>query len=516
MLSLLLRKVKSVVILSLLLVINISLLSQESNKTTEWINDLDYLKDQIYKTLPQAEERINENDFNLQLAKLKSKAFSLSKEEMAVEIMSLLALTKDNDCFVYPFQEALNTQILPLKTYFFSDGLYVCDAAEPYADLIGEKIEQIGNYKIDNLFKRLQAVMPADNVHYQRYQFSLYSQLPNFLKWAGAIDNQKEVSIVTSSGATNTVSFGDLSSYLKLERTLASQVGLTSSQSIHEKENYWMEFLEDGKCLFVQLKAIANNKEGNSFSDFVKEIEILISSGKVEKVIIDNRYGGGGNGFMLSDLTDLLHESKAINQSGKLFVLTSRSTKGALLELSAILQLNTKAILVGEASGEGPNTVGDRIAVTLPSSEIEVNLTKVFWPTSFRFDQRKTIQPDLKVNYTHEDYLYKHDSWLEAIQEYKLASNKKPTPNFSLQNELVGKYKVEGYKLSIYREDGKLYAVVKKKMRSFFELHTELYQAMEGSLSSDIPQLSFLYEEKDEESSLTKLKWLGKAYEMKE
>jgi len=499
-----------------MIMINFSVIAQKPNKTIDWNTDLEFLKTQIYSIFPNAKDRINENDFNTTLARLKSEAPSLSIHEMSVEIMSLLVLTNDNDCFIYPFQEFLSSPILPLKTYFFSDGLYICDASQPYEDLIGEKIEKIGHYKVDELFQKLQTVIPADNIYYQRYQFSLYSQLPSFLKWTGAIEKEEEVDLLTSSGISKSVSFGDLSSYLKLERTLASQVGLADSQSNHEQENYWMEFWDDGKSLFVQLKAIEDQKEGNSFSDFVKEIEARIKSGKVEKVIIDNRYGGGGNGFMLNDLTALLRESKTINQKGKLFVLTSRSTKGVLLEFTSVLQLNTKATLIGEPTGEGPNTVGDRVTITLPSSKLEVQLTKLFWPTSFKFDNRKTIQPQISINYTFDNYLAKHDPWLKAIKEYNLISYEKQKPDLSTQNKLVGKYKVEGYKLKIYQEDGKLYAEVKKKLRSFFELHTELYHSKTGVLSSDIPQLIFIYEKQDGKSRLTKLEWFGKAYKLKE
>lgn len=515
MLNLLTPKVKSVIIFCFFSVIKYGLVAQEQEDKLDWSADLDYLKEHVYKTFPQAKERIPLNEFNLRLAQIKFKAPSLSKEEMAVEIMWLLALTNDNDCFVHPFQDALNTRILPLKTYFFSNGLYVCDAAEPYTELIGEKIDQIGNLKVEDLFKKLQTVIPSDNEHYQRYQFSLYSQLPNFLIWAGAIESNKEVSILTSSNVSKIVAFRDFSSYLKLDRTLASQVKLENSNVNHYNENYWMEDLQDQKSLFIQLKAIKDEKEGKTFSEFVKEIEARIKSGKVEKVIIDNRYGGGGNGFKLVGFIKLLRESKTINQKGKLFVLTSRSTKGALLEFTSILQLNTKAIIVGEPSGEGPNTVGDRITVTLPNSKLEVQLTKLFWPTSFEFDNRKTIQAQLLVNYTFEDYLAKKDPWLNSVEDFRLTSTLNQVPDLNLQAELSGNYRLDGYTLKLYQKDGKLYAEVKKKMRSFFELHTELYQAHAGVLSSDIPQLRLLYEKKNDKSILTKLKWFGKPYELK-
>ena len=119
---------------------------------------------------------------------------------------------------------------------------------------------------------------------------------------------------------------GDRSTYNSLDRTFPNTTGRGASIG-KEDLNYWYSYLPDSKILYLQFRQIRNSEEGPGFSDFVKQVEEEIESREISKIVIDNRYGGGGNGFKLKPLTDLIRQSESLNQWGRLFVLTRRGTR---------------------------------------------------------------------------------------------------------------------------------------------------------------------------------------------
>ena len=182
--------------------------------------------------------------------------------------------------------------------------------------------------------------------------------------------------------------------------------------------------------------------------------------------MIDNRYGGRGNGFKLKPLTDLLKNHKNLNKKGKLFVLTIRNTKGTVMELTSLLEINTKAIIIGEPTGEGPNSVGDTKLIELPNSKIKVSLTKKFWPTSWKRDNRETIEPHLNIEYTYNDYKETKDPWLTKVYEYKHNTPTIKTPK-EVIDRLVGKYIISGRKVTIYKKMKICLCTLQEKLKIF-------------------------------------------------
>ncbi|NRA51564.1 MAG: hypothetical protein HRU12_20760 [Phaeodactylibacter sp.] len=480
------------------------------NLTTEaWSEDIDFLQDRLFQTLPEAGSRIDTELFQQKVSKLKEDLPSLSAAEVVLELQSLLAMAKDNGCYIYPFQPKIDFPLLPLKTYWFSDGLFVCDAAEPYHHLIGSKIEKINETGIDELFGRLKEVLPADNESYQRYMFPMYMQIQDWLMRAGI---SGEITLATSKGEEK-IAFQPVTSYIPLKRELASYRKLSGSNQDHKSENFWMEFLPEEKILFIQFLQINDQGKGSSFKSFVSKVAKTLESKKVERLVIDNRYGGGGNGFKLKPFTDLIQQSKTVNQKGKLFVLTSRATRGTVLELTSILQLNTNAIIVGEPTGEGPNLVGDTKEIELPNSKIALSLTHIFWPTSFKSDTRNTIYPDKEVAYSYSAYKAGTDPWLDLVNREDAVLSTGP-PSSALMASLSGKHKIDGRTLEIYEEDGRLFMKVDRKIKSFFELKTELFSSKEGLLDTGIEGVTVSYATgNSSKTSILSIDWYGETLE---
>lgn len=481
-----------------ILVIAILLFSQKGiaqltnlNKES-WVSDIDYLVKKTQNIVPDFKSHPQSTEFLKRAELLKQGITSKSNQEILFEIQHLLNSIEDEGCNIIPFQKKLDTKVLPIKTYWFNDGLYICDASSNYNTLKGEKILKINDLDVDDVFLKLSEYINTDNVFYKKYLFSIYSTMPALLMSRGIGNFNDKILLEFASGRKATIKAESVTEYVKLDRMLPNDGRFSFTNTNHKNDNFWKEYIPNTNTLFVQVQKVVNNKKGISFSSFVKAIEGEIKKGNAKKIIIDVRYGGGGNGFKLKPFTDLLKNSKEINKKGNLFVLTSKATRGTLLELTSIISLNTKSIIIGEPTAEGPNTVGDTKYIKLPNSELNISLTNVFWPTSWNFDKRKTIKPDIRIDYSFNQYKNNEDPWILAVTNHEVISKNKSVPN-NLINAFIGSYKTNKRKIILKNKNGKLFMYMRRKIKSFFEFETEIFYSEEGMLTTDIKDVTLSY-----------------------
>jgi hypothetical protein len=470
-----------------------------------WQEDFQFLKKKIEKTVPAYQIPENKKAFDEVYDIIRDSDVGNQKAEIVYGLQRLLNTLNDEGCNVPLFQKGVALKLSPIKTYWFNDGLFVLDATESNKDIIGQQIVKINNAYVEEVFETLKPLINADNDYYKKHLFQAYGLMPSVLKLMDFGNNDNEVSLQFASGKTKQLTSSSINDYAQLSRGLPNDELFSFTNTSHKNENYWFEFLPNSKTLFVQLQRIVNNENGESFSDFVNQIETLIKRKKADKIILDVRYGGGGNGFKLKKFTDLLRDAKAINQNGNLFVLTSRATRGTLLELASILKLNTKAVIVGEPTAEGVNTVGDIRYVTLPNSGIKVSLTHTLWSTSWEKDTSTFLQPDILVEYYYSNKASNQDSWLDAVRSYKVKTSRVSIPD-DLKEGLIGTYKIEGRKVTIEDKNGRLFLTMNRKMKSFFEIHTELYFQSDGMLATDIDGVEIKYNKNS--SGVLKLQYI--------
>jgi hypothetical protein len=95
-----------------------------------------------------------------------------------------------------------------MQFYWFSDGLFVVNASEPYRRWIGHKVEQVGDMPTLQALELIKAINPRDNEMQQRWLAPYYIGLPSVLEGLGVIDKADAVSLTLSDshGARHLVS----------------------------------------------------------------------------------------------------------------------------------------------------------------------------------------------------------------------------------------------------------------------------------------------------------------------
>jgi C-terminal processing protease CtpA/Prc len=143
------------------------------------------------------------------------------------------------------------------------------------------------------------------------------------------------------------------------------------------------------------------------------EVLARVAQGGVERVVVDLRNNGGGDNHRYGQLLAVLQDP-SIDRPGRLVVLIGRLTFSAAGNFATEVEAKTGAIFVGEAMGSSPNTYGDVRRSPLRTIGRDVYIASTYHQKSTAYDPRITIEPDVAVPYSSDDYFNDRDPQLEA------------------------------------------------------------------------------------------------------
>jgi hypothetical protein len=180
------------------------------------------------------------------------------------------------------------------------------------------------------------------------------------------------------------------------------------------KALFWFEKLPGTNAVYFQWNSVRNDKN-ITLNKFTDSLMKYMSDNNLEELIIDLRWNNGGNTMLLPYFITTLIKNEKINKRGNLFVITGRRTFSAAQNLATYLEKQTNAIFVGEPTGSSPNFVGEEDFITLPYSKVAMNVSDWFWQSSWPWDSRTWIAPNIYVPPTFKAYSVNRDEVLETL-----------------------------------------------------------------------------------------------------
>lgn len=178
---------------------------------------------------------------------------------------------------------------------------------------------------------------------------------------------------------------------------------------------------EKNAGIFTLTTCNCNEEYRQVLDDFFREV----TEKGIENVIVDLRGNGGGSSMVADEFLkyidvdsydgwdnavrmgnylmkneDVVHDNKKKEQvfSGKLYVLTDIWTYSSAMDFAMLVQDNRLGMVVGEASGNLPDSYGDCLYFQLPNSGLALSVSYKRW---YRIDQEKAgepILPDVEVD----------------------------------------------------------------------------------------------------------------------
>ncbi len=397
-----------------------------------WSADLDLLVREVKRKGYAPFRHVTEAEFDGAVSRLRAAISTYDDVQLYVEMKKLITLVGDGHSNVSPPDDNLPLQYtLPLQFSWFEEGLFVVAAAEQHADLFGAAVTHFDGHALPELVEGLKPTISRDNEQWLK-QIVPYRlrELP-ILHALGLIEQPRQTVLTLRLRAGST-----LQATLSADLDQASGVLWNAFQVPanwrwlpanldtplphylkHTGVTYWFESLSDGRTVYAQFNRVRDDP-AESLADFTQRLFAQIESTGAERLVVDLRWNNGGNTFLMLPLVYGLIGSR-LNRRGALYVIIGRRTFSAAQNTATLIEQHTNAIFVGEPTGGRPNSIGEESPIQLPYSRIWLNVSDLYWHTSWPTDSRTWIAPLIYTPPTFAAYLENRDLALEAILNHR-------------------------------------------------------------------------------------------------
>jgi tetratricopeptide (TPR) repeat protein len=407
--------------------------SLPDSQVVAWREDLAVMAREMARRHRNLFHHLSRARFDSAVAALHDRIPALQRHEIIVEMARIVALVGDGHTNIAPTRDsAIGFRALPLKLYFFKDGLFVRAADGAHAELAGARVIRIGPATPEEAYQRVQTLVGQDNEMDARFFAPFLLVMPEVLHALKlSADKDSATFLLEREGRRTTVRLGargpvrlmpsdtDVSWWPGsgwVDMRTPSRVAPLWLQ--HDpNDHFWFQYLPQSHLVYVQLNKVGD-KEGETLEQFSRKLLAFLDSADVRRVALDLRLNRGGDGTLNRSLIRSLIKARKLDPPGSLFVLIGRSTFSAAQFLVNELEIYSNAIFVGEPTGGKANSYGDSRKIVLPHSGITVRVSTLWWQEDER-DTREWKAPDIAAELTASDYRNNVDPALQAVLSYR-------------------------------------------------------------------------------------------------
>jgi hypothetical protein len=416
-------------------------ISEQQLTKVQWQQDVDKLLASIGKLHPNPWRSTTEKNFKSHLEQIVSESSKNTRAQTLLKLIAAVSLITqtggDGHSGIWPFQEATQFNLLPLRLYAFSDGIYIIAADEMNQQLIGQKVKAIGGVPIAQILEKVHLYISHESTNW------IKSWTPQYLLIAELLE-----SLDISKGSTVDIQTENTSRHLKTSKLRAISVATYQERFNNAlnstilptndyaplylkkvlSEKYWYQML-DNKSLYFQFNLVVDENNGQTFADFIEEIEIELKKHQTNSLIVDIRNNPGGEDnyddshLIYAPFFDMINHFKVEQRELNLYVLTGRTTFSAATNFSLEVDKKTQAKFIGEAMGGSSNYYGEPERVTLPNSNLKVMIATRYWNMPGFSSSAISAIPDYLVELSAKEYFSNSDPVLiKALQLIELST----------------------------------------------------------------------------------------------
>lgn len=397
--------------------------SATADRGAGWRSDLGHLIPAMAAIHPNLTHGTSRQALDGAVADLVKTVPDATDDELMVGVLKIVAMVSAAGCDAHTGAFIWGTgtypvDTLPLRLWLFpgelADSLVIVDALPPYQDLIGATIETIEGKSELKVRQQLDAVIPRDNDWTVRLLLPRYVLIPQVLRGLGiADDGPISLGLTTPDRSPRTVEVQPIP--MADYNAWAGPYGLhlpadPDVQYLSRIDDaLWWTRLPDAQNLFVQWNRV--DRLPVSTLDSLRD---ELHKPDVARVVLDMRHNYGGELSAVDPMLELF-EDPAVDQPGRLYVITGRNTFSAASLFVARVTRATNAVLVGEPMGGCPTAYGDTQDVTLPFSGIVVSVADTLEVGVSVDDARQTIEPDVPFELSRDEWASGSDPALGMI-----------------------------------------------------------------------------------------------------
>ena len=407
--------------------------------------DLLYLRD-TWSSVDKSQNAAQRIRFNELVDDSLKRADVMTPADFALDICRAVAVSKNLHTSVDP--TPLIHQ-LPIRAWWFSDGLYIIRTHPKYKFVLGAKIEQIGSMRPETAVSQVAPYISAIN-SVMKARSSWFLTSPEVLHRIGATPSSDHATfrLRLRDGTEKKLKFEiqesedpDEPLFEPISPERSGRPGrwdrvLDSVKNVpltyQSPANLSWNWLGDQKrVLYVRSTSIWGKKDRYGLlTDLLDLITDEVVPHRPRYVIVDLRFNSGGDFFNTVLFSEAL--PKLIPSDGKIFVLVGPNTISAALVTAAMLKGygRDRTILAGDVLSDNAQFWSESTGpIHLPKSKLLVttatrhldwengcsNLNVCSWGNVAFGHSGVSLNPEIQINPSFADYLSGRDSLLETI-----------------------------------------------------------------------------------------------------
>lgn len=384
------------------------------DRDARWRSDIAELIPGMARLHPNVAHSVSRAQLDDASAALAAKVPTLTDDEVLVGLMRIVALVTSGGCDghtgLYVWGDGTYpVDSLPLRLWWFDEGMYVLDALPPYRDLIGSRVDAINGRAMSEILAAIDPLVPRDNDTTVRLLTPRFVLIPQILRGLDLIGPGPMT--LSSAGRAIPITPIAMADY----NAWAGRYGLFLPDDLavlylsRAQEPLWLTELDGGSLLYIQY-----NRADYLSGQVLDSLRAALATPH-EKVVVDIRHNYGGEIQSVAPVLSALRDPKI----GPLFVVTGRNTFSAASMFLAELQAARSIVIAGEPMGGCPNPIGNARPLSLSYGGLVVEVGTSQEAAISRDDHRLQIPPTVPARLTPAAWLAKEDPALAAIRGYR-------------------------------------------------------------------------------------------------
>lgn len=390
--------------------------SANSLSPSELAQDLDFLKTTL-RGHPAYDTHVD-SIVSIKMNRLLLNTDLINRDQFITELMGIIGLFKDGHSYLPPIQVYNRSRYFPLVCHYFEDGLYILNASDAYSELKNKKLLKINSTAIDSIVANINELSGPENIWNAKSRLNLYLFSANTLKGLNIIpdDRQAIITFREKDGNETSVEISSAPFFNWLFWAFKPTVNVLPIGNNIRKPNFTLQ--KRNAELHLTINLIEDISDQETLSNLAEEMDTLLKTKIIQRVILDLRSNLGGNNQLYKPIITTIKRHPEINHPDHLFILISRTTFSAGVNFVDDLRFETRATLVGEPTGAGATHYGDATFYKLPNSGVFFFLSTKQWISRDTTDQESAIIPDIPIQFYFKDYIQNKDPWFKEIASF--------------------------------------------------------------------------------------------------
>lgn len=397
------------------------------------LQDLDFLVAELPGRHINAFHTVTRERWDAAAADLRRGLADLSEDQFRVEMARLGAMIGDAHTVVFD-PDMSRRAVLPFGVQALESGYFVWAATSDAAEVVGSRIIRIDQTPIDAAAAALAAIIPHENEHWLKVQTAGLLNRADVLAGLGVADSRDSVAVTfarPAGGSERTLTLSPVKVGTRFSAMAPDILSSRTPISIRARaQKYGHEFIPippnpadapgsgdaiARRAMYIWYDACTNQPGQATVAEWADALLKAIDDADppIDRVIIDLRRNSGGDSRLLDPFIRALAARRG-KLPGGVFVLIGAHTFSSAQLNAASLQRQAGAILVGQPTGQSPNTYGEVRTFTLPSSKLIVQYCTKRFGNPGDPAAATTLAPEIAVPLTAADFFAGRDAALDA------------------------------------------------------------------------------------------------------